>query len=281
MQKPLVLVLAAQLLVLVGAVTFMATRGSPPAPAKHVKERPEPEPEEVLHAPLTKLVEKAEPPDGGDEWAEFPTEKTAKATKAVEPANREVEPPAAFEAVIAQLQEGNVRFVEGATRQRDAVARRESLGDEERASAVVVTCTDSRVVPELLFDQPLGTFSVVRLPGAQLDEVAVRAVEESVSRLHSSAVILLGHFGCHHVQHALTEKGSKRGFLGRLDKTLEGEALDEASTIASVNYAARELRKHSKVTLLRVVYAPKTGKLRWLDAEPDPEPAPAPRSGRR
>ena len=83
------------------------------------------------------------------------------------------------------------------------------------------------------------------------------------------------------MQHALTEKGSKRGFLGRLDKTLEGEALDEASTIASVNYAARELRKHSKVTLLRVVYAPKTGKLRWLDAEPDPEPAPAPRSGRR
>jgi carbonic anhydrase len=174
-----------------------------------------------------------------------------------------------------------VRFVEGVSRQRDPVARRESLGDEERASAVVVTCTDSRVVPELLFDQPLGTFAVIRLPGAQLDDVAVRAVEESVSRLHASAVLLLGHFGCHHVQHALTEKGSKRGFLGRLDKKLEGEALDEAATIASVNNAARDLRKHSKVTLLRVVYAPKTGKLRWLDAEPDPEPVPAPRSGRR
>jgi hypothetical protein len=55
-----------------------------------------------------------------------------------------------------------------------------------------------------------------------------------------------------------------------------------------VNYAARELRRRSKVlahatdvTTLRVVYAPKTGKVRWLDAETEPEPAPAPRTGRR
>ena len=276
MQKPLVIVLAAQLLVLVGAVTFMATRSAAPAPAKHVKERPEPEPEEVVHAPL-KRVEKAEPPDAGEDWAEYPS---AKATKPLETAKEEVEAPA-FEAVIAELQEGNVRFVEGVSRQRDSIARRESLSDEERASVVIVTCTDSRVVPELMFDQPMGTFAVIRLPGAQLDEVATRAVEESVGRLHASAVLLLGHFGCHHVQHALTGKGAKRGFLGRLATTLEGEALDEAASIASVNDAARELRKHSKVTLLRVVYAPKTGKLRWLDAEPDETPTPAPRSGRR
>ena len=89
------------------------------------------------------------------------------------------------------------------------------------------------------------------------------ALDAAIAAAREAGEILLGHFGCHHVQHALTEKGSKRGFLGRLDKTLEGEALDEAATIASVNYAARELRKHSKVTLLRVVYAPKTGKLRW------------------
>ncbi|MDP1824173.1 MAG: carbonic anhydrase [Archangium sp.] len=281
MQKPLVMVLAAQLLVLVGAVGFMATRSNTPAPVKHARERPLPAPEEVLHASPAKLQEPLAS-DGGEEWAAFPAEAPAKKER-----GHAESPP--FEAIIAELQQGNVRFVEGVSRQRDVLARREVLGEGEQAMAVVVTCTDSRVVPELLFDQPLGTFAVVRLPGAQVDEAGARAVEDSVSRLHARAVLVLGHLGCHHVQHALEGAGPTRagrpttlkGALGGLDK-----ADDEAATTASVSFAARDLRRRSKqlakatdVTMLRVVYAPKTGKLRWLDAEPEAEAAP--RSGRR
>jgi carbonic anhydrase len=298
--KPLVIVLAGQMLVLVAAIGFMATQGSAPAPHKRAKSRPEPALEEVLHAPLAKLTEEtAAPagPDGGGEWAEFPgghPEGAAKASAAPHPKPADKLEAPSLEALIAQLVDGNARFVDGVSRQRDPVALRESMGDEERATAVVVTCTDSRVVPELMFDQPLGTFAVVRLPGAQFDDVAARAVEESVTRLHARAVLVLGHFGCHHVHQALEEKGAKSrastlpGALSGLAHSLEGEALDEAATTASVTFAAKELRRRSKtlarsteVTTLRVVYAPKTGKVRWLDAEPEATPAPAPRSGRR
>lgn len=235
MQKPLVIVAAGQMLVLALAVGFLAVRG-----LEH------PQPKHAANAPAPK-VEEAPEPDSGVEWGEFPDKP---------PAGLVGPPPVAavaptFEAVITELQQGNARFVEGVTRQRDAIARREAVSDEEHASVVVVTCTDSRVVPELIFDQPLGTFSVVRLPGAQAGEPGARAVQESVKRLHASAVIVLGHLGCSHVVHKAP---------------LEE---DDAATAASVSAAVKDLKKRARleVNVLRVVYAPKTGKLRWLDAE--------------
>lgn len=245
MQKPLVVVLVGQLLVLMGALGFLASRGAPPPPP----------------APAQVPVEQAEvappvPAPEGVEWAAFPQ---------TPPAAAKEDGPSELDSILAQLVEGNARFVEGVSRQRDVAALRQALGEGERAAAVVVTCTDSRVVPELLFDQPLGTFVVVRLPGAQLDEVAVRAVEESVSRLQVQTVLLLGHLGCHHVQAAAAEGKSPRP--GTLAAALKGLS-DEAATTASVSFWAAELQRKSKLTALRVVYAPKTGKVRWLDIDP-------------
>jgi hypothetical protein len=250
MQKPLVIVVAGQMLVLALAVGFLAVRsGGAPKP-KHV------------NAPAPK-VEEAPEPASGNEWTEFPDKPPPMLAGPVAPVAPATPAAPTFETVIAELQQGNSRFVDGVTRQRDAISRREAVSDAEQASAVVVTCTDSRVVPELIFDQPMGTFSVVRLPGAQPGDVGARAVQESVTRLHASAVIVLGHLGCPHVAR----------------KNAADD--DEAATAASVSFATRELKRRAKleVNVLRVVYAPKTGQLRWLDVEP--EPAPVARAGRR
>ncbi len=248
MQKSLVAVVIGQMVVLALCVAFLATRDHAPAPAHHV------------NGPAAAVEEAAEP-DAGSEWEAFPQPHSAPLAEPSAPP-----PPAqtrTFEQLITELQQGNLRFIEGVTRQRDALARRETLASVEQASAVVVTCTDSRVVPELIFDQPMGTFSVVRLPGAQLGEAGARAVEESVKRLHVNAVLILGHFGCHHV----------------------GD--NDEATLSSISFAARELKRRSKViakatdvSVLRVVYAPKTGQLRWLDAEPEVAAAASSRSGR-
>lgn len=321
LKQPLVLVLAGQMIVLAAAVGFLVARAgapAPQAPKKHVAkvEAPE-EPTEELHPlPHVKLSEPPPPTPppatgdaGGNEWAQFPSDQPA--TKLVEPppSSRHAEPPApvvaqaqpsapesSFDELISGLVAGNARFVEGVSRQRDVAAVRASLASGERADAVVVTCTDSRVVPELLFDQPLGTFAVVRSPGAQVDDASAKAVEESVKRLHAKAVLVLGHFGCHHVSQALEAAGPKPtpraaslvSALGGLKSGLEGETLETAAVETSVSFTAKELRRRSKllarskdVTVLRVVYAPKSGAVRWLDAETEPAPEPAPRNGRR
>lgn len=306
MQKPLFLVLVGQVVVLVGALAVLAVQRSAAAPVD-----PRPEAPAEVPVPLPK-VERPAPPKprvAGAEWEAFPSEGPADAHAARSPeptparlGDDEAAPvaaagPSSLEALISELADGNGRFAEGLVRQRDPIAVRASLAGHERAQAVVVTCTDSRVVPELLFDQPMGSFSVVRLPGAQLDEPGVRAVEEAATRLHVKAVLVLGHLGCHHVKQALSQAAAtkagapQRGLPGQLRgllQAMEGDALDEAATSASVSFAARELRQKSKLlarstdlATLRVLYSPREGTVRWLDAEePVAEVQSAPRSGR-
>lgn len=308
--KPLMLVLVGQVVVLVGALGGLVVQRSS---AAGVEPAPHREVAEAVHVPLPKL-EKPAPPKPtvhGAEWQAFPSDAPADAVTApgavarlgdeeepaptVAPADA---PPSSLEALISALADGNGRFVEGVVRQRDPIAVRASVAGLERAQAVVVTCTDSRVIPELLFDQPLGSFSVVRLPGAQLDAAGVSAVEEAATRLHVKAVLVLGHLGCHHVKHALSEAAARKdagpagglpGQLRGLLHSLEGHALDEAAASASVSYATRELRRRkskvlgrsTEIATLRVLYSPRAGTVRWLDAEePVAEAAPAPRSGR-
>lgn len=327
--QPLVLVLAAQMIVLVAAVVFMVARGgqSTPAPRAHAEQAQAEEEAEVKPHALNLTP----PPAPPGEWSEFPDkekpaehaapreEKAVAAAPGHEPehappvarpaedahapehapaaaaaAEEPARGPESFEALVDQLVAGNARFGEGVTRQRDAVARRVLTSREERADAVVVTCTDSRVVPELLFDQPLGTFAVVRVPAAVVDEGAAKAVEDALKRLQPKAVLVLGHLGCHHVDHALATAPKKKAprastlasALGGLQAAFEGEALEAAASEASVSFALRELRRRSKavarteVPLLRLLYAPATGKVKWLDAEQEAPAEPAPRVGR-
>jgi carbonic anhydrase len=308
--KPLAVVLVAQLVVIMGAIGFLAGRaGHAPPPSRAVAaaadderraSRPKPAPPPEVHAPAAKLGERAEPAEppaeakpperkNESEWQAY-GEKTA-GEQAPEPSKAEP----SFEDVVSGLVAGNARFVEGASRQRDVVALRESLAAGERASTVVITCSDSRVVPELVFDQPLGTFDVLRVPGAQVDDGLAKAVDEAIERLHARAVLVLGHAGCSHVDKALSRAGGARSArpatltaaLGGL-QTLEGAAREAAVASAAITFSAQQLARRSKrlghgdeVTLLRVLYAPATGAVRWLDAEEPVTAAPAPRAGRR
>lgn len=307
--NPLAAVLVGQVVVLIGALGFFAGRSghSAPAPVAKKKSQPpravaeveevelhplkpvaaaEPAPAAEVHPPPAKLSDEKETEEPA-EWKSFEAkpEPVAEAPKSVEQKREAPAAPSSFEDVVSSLVAGNARFVEGATKQRDLVAIRESLASEERASAIVVTCTDSRVVPELLFDQPLGTFDVLRVPGAQVDELAAKAVDEAIARLHAKAVLVLGHVGCAHVDKAMSRAGQKKSARPASLVAALGGLTTEEGDVAAVTFSAMQLQRRSKqlgpeVTLLRVLYTPKSGAVRWLDAE-EPTPAPAPRSGRR
>lgn len=305
-KDPLVVVLVAQVVVMVGALAFMAGRAGHVAAPAPVAAAPEPQADEdPLELPTVEpphAVEAPHPPPPMPEPAKLTDdEPTAAKDFAAWPAGEASPPPLAesakvaeagppgIEALLKSLTEGNSRSVEGVMRQRDVVSLRRQFEHGERAEAVVVTCTDSRVVPELVFDQPAGTFSVLRLPAAQLDDAAVRAVDEAVKRLKVKSVLVMGHAGCSHVDKALAKAGPRRvarpsslpAALGGLSQ-LEGSARDEAASAAAISFATWELRRRSKVlrgadvTVLRVLYRPSTGDVRWLDGEDEPAAGPAP-----
>lgn len=124
---------------------------------------------------------------------------------------------------IAQkkLMEGNKRFVEGKMAHPDqAAVRRNELAKSQRPFAVIVSCSDSRVPPEVLFDQGLGDLFIIRLAGNILNDAAIGSIEYAVEHLGTRYVMVLGHERCGAVE-ATVKGGEAPGHIGSLVKAIQ------------------------------------------------------------
>jgi carbonic anhydrase len=98
---------------------------------------------------------------------------------------------------LADLKAGNLRFfADRAEGPRRDAERRRAVAAKPSPKAAVLTCSDSRVVPELLFDQGLGDLFVVRTAGHVLDRGAVGSLEYALDHLQVPLVLILGHSRC-------------------------------------------------------------------------------------
>lgn len=122
---------------------------------------------------------------------------------------------------LGKLMDGNKRFVSGNLSQKDlGEARRKELAGGQHPFAIVVTCSDSRVSPEIVFDEGLGDIFVVRVAGNVLDPVALGSIEYAAEHLHAPLLILLGHEKCGAVSAAMDEKGEPEGNIGAIIKKI-------------------------------------------------------------
>jgi carbonic anhydrase len=104
--------------------------------------------------------------------------------------------PEAREA-LAALMEGNARFAAGAAHHpRRDPARRAQLLAGQHPRAIILGCADSRIAPEILFDQGLGDLFVVRAAGHVVDDVGLASVEYAVAHLGAPLVVVLAHSAC-------------------------------------------------------------------------------------
>ena len=95
------------------------------------------------------------------------------------------------------LKAGNARFVSGALAQKDDYTTlREKLSTGQHPFAVVLCCSDSRVAPEIIFDQKLGDLFVIRNAGNIVDEEVLGSIEYAVEHLETPLVIVMGHAAC-------------------------------------------------------------------------------------
>jgi carbonic anhydrase len=113
--------------------------------------------------------------------------------------------PKTPQAALDRLLAGNRRFVAGEARSaRRGSVRRLQLASSQMPFAVVLTCADSRVPPELIFDQGLGDLFVVRIAGnTAADPLVVGSIEYSIAVLGSIVVFVLGHSDCGAVKGAI------------------------------------------------------------------------------
>ncbi len=107
--------------------------------------------------------------------------------------------------IMARLREGNRRFAEGRPLMANSSpARRAELACGQRPFAAVLACSDSRVSPELIFDQGLGELFVVRVAGNVVDDTVLGSLQYGVEHLGVGFILVLGHSACGAVTTACT-----------------------------------------------------------------------------
>jgi carbonic anhydrase len=95
------------------------------------------------------------------------------------------------------LKEGNERFVAGKPEHpSQSISHRASLAGNQKPTAVVFGCADSRVAAEIIFDQGLGDMFVVRTAGHVIDSAVLGSVEYAVTVLNVPLIVVLGHDSC-------------------------------------------------------------------------------------
>ena len=99
--------------------------------------------------------------------------------------------------VKSRLKEGNARFIkDGLNRNLQDDSRRQDLTGGQEPFAIVLSCADSRVVPELAFDTGLGELFVVRVAGNVANTSSLASIEYAVAHCGSQVIVVLGHQSC-------------------------------------------------------------------------------------
>lgn len=186
---------------------------------------------------------------------------------------------------LALLKEGNQRFVQQNCASKNFTpARREALFAGQKPFAVIVCCSDSRVPPELIFDQGLGDIFIVRVAGNVIDPVVLGSVEYGVEHLHAPLVVVLGHEECGAVKATLQGgevEGSVAAIVQRIqvseqEAAARGQkgpaALSLVTDLNILNSVGRistsrivsQLVQKSQLQVVGAKYHLKSGEVEWL-----------------
>ena len=153
---------------------------------------------------------------------------------------------------LSRLMEGNARYRRDAPLNSNRnYARRSEVAVAQSPFAIVFGCADSRVPPEVIFDQGLGDLFVIRLAGNVPDELALGSMEYAIEHFHVPLVLVLGHERCGAVEatlEALQTDSIPQGFVGRIVEAIApaakrvrdepGDALHNAVCANVVDVAA-------------------------------------------
>lgn len=185
--------------------------------------------------------------------------------------------------IWSALVAGNHRFASGKPQRRDLVARRKQLATTQSPHVAVLSCADSRVPPELIFDQGVGDLFVVRSAGESADPLSVGSLEYAIEHLGTTVVVVMGHQRCGAVTAACSgEKAESRNLEAvvmpivtsceKIDKnkpdSFDLAVRDHIHSVAQELLARSEMVKKAvdegKLTIVEAYYSLDTGEVTKL-----------------
>jgi len=190
-------------------------------------------------------------------------------------------PAVPAEPTLNRLKECNQRFATSSVSPSLPVAEaRATTSETQNPIAVVVTCSDSRTAPEILFGKNIGRLFVVRTAGNVVDDVALGSVEYAVQNLGVRLVVVMGHSGCGAVKAAVSGVQFSPHISSIIHKIrpsvnqakmepgdlLSNAIRDNASRVAALIRHDRAIPEGiTGLMVVPAVYNLSTGRITWLE----------------
>lgn len=191
--------------------------------------------------------------------------------------------------VLAELTAGNRRFISGRpAHARQSVSRLAAMGGKgEQPRVCILTCTDARIAPEVIFDQGIGDLHTLRVAGNVAGKDVIASLELALEENNTGVCVVLGHTGCTVITSVL--EGKRLASLlhpvanavtrtRRYNPSLRGEALHGECARVNVWQSTEDMLRGSEMIATRVrtgilkltgaVYHTDTGMVEWLGSYP-------------
>lgn len=115
----------------------------------------------------------------------------------------------------------------------------------QKPFAVIVSCSDSRVIPECIFSAGIGDLFVIRVAGNVVDNIQLGSIEYAVEHLGCKLVVVLGHTGCGAVSAALKQNGGYIKFItDEIRRAIGTECDTVKASMLNVNQSVSEIKDH-------------------------------------
>jgi len=188
------------------------------------------------------------------------------------------------DAAITELKAGNERHSQHKYQHpHETLARQIELIKAQSPEAEILSCSDSRVPPEIVFDQGLGDLFVIRVAGNVASDTEIGSLEYGAEHLHIPLLVVLGHESCGAVT-AAVQAGEPEGHIATLvdlikpaiekSRGMPGDAVSN-TVRTNVQMVVQNLRKSTpilselvaegKLKIVGAVYSLETGKVTWLN----------------
>lgn len=195
--------------------------------------------------------------------------------------------PKSVDQALQLLRQGNENYVNDCPqRPLQNAARRRKLAKKQNPWAIVLTCADSRVSPELVFDCGIGELFVVRVAGNIANACTIASIDYAVKVLEVKLIVVLGHQNCGAVKAALAGGSVSYNvdqLLGHLTKVsadfgpkwvkargAKKDAIQDEAAAHNAEHVAETLRDQSSViwtaedlTIKPAMYTTATGSVEW------------------
>jgi len=187
------------------------------------------------------------------------------------------------DSVLAELKTGNKHHVAHRYQHpHETLDRQRQLVSGQHPHAEILSCSDSRVPPEIVFDQGLGDLFIIRVAGNVASDTEIGSLEYGAEHLHIPLLVVLGHESCGAVT-AAVQGGPPEGHIAALvdlikpavEKTRGMPGDPVANTVRiNVEMVVKQLRSsapilselvaHGKLRIVGAVYSIDTGSVTWL-----------------